>query len=45
MEFVSKREYTRVILELDILLNKFVANQKLFGGLQQVSVEKGTRMQ
>ena len=44
MESVSKQEYMRVLSELDMLTNKFVAleheNQRLLGDLQQVSAEK-----
>ena len=44
MESVSKQEYMRVLSELDLLSNKFVAleqeNQKLLGDLQQVTAEK-----
>ena len=44
MEPVSKQEYMRVLSELDMLTNKFVAleqeNQRLLGDLQQVSAEK-----
>jgi hypothetical protein len=44
METISKQEYDRILLELDLLTTKFVAweqeNQKLLGDLQQVSVEK-----
>ena len=44
MESVSKQEYMRVLSELDMLTNKFVAleqeNQRLLGDLQHVSTEK-----
>ena len=44
MESVSKQEYVRVVSELEHLANKFIAleqeNQRLLGGLQQVSIEK-----
>ena len=44
MESVSKQEYMRVLSELDLLSNKFVAleqeNHKLLGDLQQVTAEK-----
>ena len=44
MESVSKQEYMRVLSELDMLTNKFVAleheNQRLIGDLQHVSAEK-----
>jgi hypothetical protein len=44
MESFSKQEYMRVLSELDMLTNKFVAleqeNQRLLGNLQQVTVEK-----
>ena len=44
MESISKREYMRILSELDMLLTKFVAleqeNQRLLGDLQQVSAEK-----
>ena len=44
MESVSKQEYTRVLSELDMLTNKFVAleheNQRLIGDLQHVSAKK-----
>ena len=44
MESVSKQEYMRVLSELDMLTNKFVAleqeNQKLLVDLQHVSTEK-----
>ena len=44
MESVSKQEYMRVLSELDMLTNKFVAleqeNQRLLEDLQHVSTEK-----
>ena len=44
MESVSKQEYMRVLSELDMRTNKFVAleqeNQKLLVDLQHVSTEK-----
>ena len=44
MDPVSKQEYMRVLSELDMLTNKFVAleqeNQRLLGDVQQVSAEK-----
>jgi hypothetical protein len=44
MESVSKQEYMRVLSELDMLTNQFVAleqeNQKLLVDLQHVSIEK-----
>ena len=44
METINKEEYMRVLSELDLLTNKFVAleqeNQRLLGDLQQLSVEK-----
>jgi hypothetical protein len=44
MESVNKQECMRVLLELDMLTNKFVAleqeNQKLLVDLQHVSTEK-----
>ena len=43
MESVGKQEYMRVLSELDMLTNKFVAleheNQRLIGDLQHVSTE------
>ena len=44
MESVGKQEYIRVLSELDMLTNKFVAlehkNQRLLGDLQHVHAEK-----
>mgnify|MGYP000471058964 CR=1 FL=1 len=44
MESLSKQEYMRVLSELDMLMNKFVAleheNQRLLEDLQHVTAEK-----
>ena len=44
MESVRKQEYMRVLSELDMPTNKFVAleqeNQRLLGDLQHMSTEK-----
>ena len=44
MEFVSKKEYTRVLSELDMLTTLFVEleqeNQRLLVDLQQVGAKK-----
>ena len=44
MEAISRQEYMRVLSELDMLTNKFVAleqgNKRLLGDLQQVSTKK-----
>jgi outer membrane murein-binding lipoprotein Lpp len=49
METISKREYNRILSELDLLTTKFVAleqeNEKLLRDLQQASIEKAQQQE